>query len=385
MGRIKVTIIWAIPQAIKERSIAMLAEADAANAIYIHTSDRLAYKTCRRKWNWNSKIRHNYRAIQRAMPLDFGTAIHAGLEVYYDAETWNSTFDQRCTVEVLSVLRFQQSMQETRDSYLVKTKQEGLSEEELDDWNYHFVLGQMMLKNYFSWAIKTNQDDFTVLATELDFVVYLFHDKISGRPVYYRGRIDFLVQDKAGNCWIGDHKTAASFSDSLSRLEFDEQLGSYNWAILEAYGLPVVGNLYNELWKQVPIPPEPMTRRYQGKLLSTAKDNAVTYDMMVEAINKYGEDINLYSDYLNWLKAEGPQFFRRTQFHRNKAELDDIERRIRVEAMEMATISEESCYPNPSRFENGHCKWCAFRTPCLAINDGSDVDWILQNNYTIGE
>jgi PD-(D/E)XK nuclease superfamily len=357
---------------------AEVSAAKSANAIFIHTSDRLSYKKCRRRWNWVSKIRHNLRPIQRAMALEFGTAIHAAQEVFYNPETWFLRGTPQWEVVEQAALRaFRQSMIELKEAYLRKTKQEALYDEAKEEWETHFELGQKMLIHYFKWS--EGRDNFTPVATELDFVVYLFD--YEGRPVYYRGRIDLLAMDDDGNYWIWDHKTLARWMD-IDHLDFDEQLGSYNWAVSKMLGIHVVGNIYNELWKAVPSFPRLLDKKSKGRALSTAKDQPTTYEAMLAAIDAFGENKALYEDYLSWLRAEGPQFFRRTQFHRNKAELEDIHQRIMVEAREMVSIPESDCYPNPDRFK---CAWCAFRTPCLAYNDGSDVNWFLKMNYTVGE
>ncbi|KKK82723.1 hypothetical protein LCGC14_2800550, partial [marine sediment metagenome] len=49
----------------------------------IRTSDRINFKRCRRKWAWQSHLRHNLEGIYRPEPLWTGTGVHYALEDYH--------------------------------------------------------------------------------------------------------------------------------------------------------------------------------------------------------------------------------------------------------------------------------------------------------------
>jgi hypothetical protein len=49
----------------------------------IRTSDRLSFKRCRRKWGWQSHLRHNLGPHQKASPLWLGSGIHFALEDFH--------------------------------------------------------------------------------------------------------------------------------------------------------------------------------------------------------------------------------------------------------------------------------------------------------------
>ena len=54
--------------------------------LIVRTSDRGTFRRCRELWNFTSKIRENWEYVPGVEALDFGTAIHAALEVYYDPD-----------------------------------------------------------------------------------------------------------------------------------------------------------------------------------------------------------------------------------------------------------------------------------------------------------
>ena len=79
------------------------------------------------------------------------------------------------------------------------------------------------------------------------------------------------------------------------------------------------------------------------------------------------------------MKLQGNKFYRRTQVHRNVHELQDQGARIFYEVQEMLN-PDTVPYPNPSKL---NCSWCSFRQPCLAMNDGSDYEFLLEEDYRI--
>ena len=55
----------------------------ASEVIPIHTSDRSAFKFCRRRWDWSSPMRRNLVPKTVQFPLWFGTGFHYALEMHY--------------------------------------------------------------------------------------------------------------------------------------------------------------------------------------------------------------------------------------------------------------------------------------------------------------
>lgn len=358
----------------------------------IRTSDRGQFKGCRRAWDWGSKIRRNLDFRKPPSYLEFGTAIHRGLEVYYDPETWNKLpFD---IIEAAAVTEYVKSYKQARQDYLTFTNRETLDEVAQDEWEAQLELGKKMLRNYFDWA--KNHDRFTPRFVEVEFEVPIpvppglllpvdFENRdgylwFRGRPVVYQGRIDLLLEDEYGRYWVDDHKTTAQMrEDTLTFLELDEQTGSYCWAIQEMMGVKVAGALYNELYKGVPEPP-PMNKTVRlGRMYSISKSQDTSYEVYKATVSEGDPGAyaaGLYDEMLDYLKAEGNKYFRRTPVHRSPTELKNLGYTICLEAIDM--LNDPFIYPNPTKFRCGNC---VFRGPCLAQNDGSDYEWMLKEMY----
>lgn len=365
----------------------------------IRTSDRMQFKECRRAWDFGSKIRQNLSLAKAPIYLDFGTAIHAALQVYYDPARW---LEDRHVVQAEAIIAFHFSMNEQRDAYLKHVGKDHLDGDMLEEYVRHMEMGRGMLHNYFAWA--PNNDRFHPVYAEIEFEVpvpcqlefvwqlpegfksidghlyKLAPNAVDWWPVVYQGRIDLIVEDEYGELWIWDHKTAGQMrEDVIMHLEMDEQTGSYCWAIQEQLGVKIAGVLYNELYKGVPEPPKMNKVQRKGCWYSVSRSQDTSYEVYLKTVateDKAAFEQGLYDDILRFLKAEGNKYFRRTQAHRSQTELQNLGRNICAEAIDM--LGDPLIYPNHSRFR---CHRCWFRSPCLALNDGSDVKWILKENY----
>lgn len=341
----------------------------SAKVIPIHTSDRITFKRCRRRWDLSSRIRQNLKPKAPARALEFGTAIHAALEVYYDPMMWDA---DREIVQLATLAAFWAVNKEQKAA-----RGENISEEDKIDFKERLELGNGMLQNYFLWA--PSRDKFRPIAVEQKFEVPIFDPPIEGwwyEPVY-RGRLDLLVEDEWGGYWIVDHKTTARMEDRELYLEIDEQCGSYAWALQVQLGIKVQGVIYNELYKGFPQPPAMNATVRQGRRFSVNKMQDTSYELYLQTITEANEPLHLYEDVLNFFKNEGRQYFRRTQVHRSQEELQRLGKQIQDETLDMLSPNLR-IYPNPDKFS---CKWCDYRLPCLAMNDGSDLEWIIKENY----
>lgn len=347
----------------------------------IRTSDRIAWKKCRRAHWFGSIMHRNLVPLRGSKPLEFGTDWHEAMAVLYDPDTWHLVKNPKTRSTILETVRqtFIQANKEHQAKYA--DDHGGYPLEVEEDFKEREELGIGMLNAYFAWHLGV--DDFTPVRVEVDFDVPIitpsgeeFICSCHGWPVVYQGRLDGIVQDKFGWYWVLEHKTAGQLGPT-EHLMLDEQTGSYAWAVKQMLGLRVQGVIYNEAVKKVPHKPLELKRRTQGRLFSVNKQQDTTYEIAVEAIAKAGEDLELYDDFLSYLKLQGNKFFRRTQVHRNEHELNDQGLRIYHEACEMLDPNTVP-YPNPSRF---NCMMCAFRAPCIAMNDGSDYEFLLSEDY----
>jgi RecB family exonuclease len=312
------------------------------------------FKRCRVLWDFGSKIRQNYEPIQRIEALDFGTAMHKALEAYYQPTTWGN-----------------QGLMEhnARQTFLNACKEVGMrvklgALEFEERWEELRTLGLGMLDFYFAYA--PNQDSFTPKFVEVEFEV-----PIPGlQDTVYQGRIDLIVEDEYGY-WLIDHKTTAQLAQT-EWLALDDQCSSYAWAIKMKLGLEVRGVIYNELRKKAPSKP----RVLRDGTLSVAKNQDTTYETYLQAIREGGYSEKAYQPMLDYLKMNARQFVRRTKVIFRPETLQVVERRIRMEALEM--LDNPLIYPTPSRM---NCNGCSFFAPCLALHEGRDPDTILDENY----
>lgn len=132
-------------------------------------------------------------------PLTRGTWVHALLEERANGRDW-----------------------EAKHQELLKAAQEDQFEEEVED------LAAECWRIMASYDHVYRNDTLTPVQAELTVERPMFKGK-----VLYRGRIDLIVQDEAGDVWLVDHKTHATLPDWRYR-ELAFQHYSYLWAVQRA-------------------------------------------------------------------------------------------------------------------------------------------------------
>jgi hypothetical protein len=334
------------------------------------------------------------KPIEAPRPLEFGQASHAGFAAFYQPATWEMTLDDRRPLMVAAaVAAFKQSMISTKARFLELTGADALEDKAQEEFLEDMDLGPGMLMHYFDYVQRHNLDRFRPITVEASFevdiftpaeIAYYFPELLAAHPegvrIVYRGRLDALVEDEWGEYWIVDWKTTARMRDNMAFLEVDEQLPSYNWAMEHILGIKIAGNMYAEIYKAYPqLLPENKVVRL-GRRFSVNKQNPTSHDIVVAQLTAEGEPLELYEDYLNFLLAEGITYVRRTPMHRNRHELREMGERIKMEVREQLN-PDLLIYPSPSPFK---CDGCPVRPVCIGMNDGSDVQYIL-NTYTTKE
>ena len=389
----------------------------------IHTSERKSFQGCRRRWDW--LFRQNYYPKVTAKYFEFGTAFHAGMEKYYDPKTWKL---DRKVIANLAILEFVHVCEEQKKDMIKLTQSMYLDYDVEEDYAERVELGKGMLNYFFDkvapkedhgWKpvkveiafmlpipnpetgeavmfckckgckerwythlTKTeNPDAQKIISTEGNMVEHCdYWGEWQGLPVVYAGRIDMLIQDERGHYWIVDWKTAAQIrEDDDSFLYLDDQVGSYVWA-LRRLGLDVKGFIYHQQRKAFPQPPTRNAHRRLGRLFSVNQNQATNYDeylATVSAEDKEAYEEGKYDEFLEFLKNEGITFYARHQIHKTHYEVDEIERNIGYEALDMLDPGLR-VYPSSGRFS---CGSCAFRQPCLGKNAGEDYLYTLNTMF----
>lgn len=313
------------------------------------------FRRCRRAWDLGARERRNYEPIELAQVFDFGEAIHDALDVYYFPGMWEWN---RAIVRPLAVAGFEKSMRRQRAAY---GQTRDLSAAQISDFDQHLELGTGVLERYFDWALEVDRFTPIQVAAQFDISVPDPANPDSGlitpdqRPIQYRVKIDLAVIDEHELYWLVEHRviTDPAWPD-LDQLRLDEQALTRSWAWQLGFLAKLEGTIHNELRAVMPDP-------------------ARSSDVAIRAIPGPGGIITQRST----------ESFRRTHIPRTELEIEGRGVAVARETQEMTDPSLR-IYPNPS-WEN--CSTCAYRSPCLAINQGLDEQPILQASYQrrIGE
>lgn len=366
-------------------------------AYVIRSSDRESFKRCRRAWDLSARERQNYEPVKPAQAFDFGRAIRDALAVYYFPGMWEWN---RAIVLPLALEGFLKSMRAQKETYIA---QHALTDEEEQSWNAHLALGKDMLGRYFRWAPAV--DRFSPIQVGSDFEVNIPDPLQPGRdlaasestpilPIRYRGQIDLLAVDEYNAYWIIDHRIAGERWEDIDYLLLDDRGVSYCWALENFFlGMKIAGVIYNELRKDVP----PAVNSGQNNSVEPPESSSIgshrlrtSADAALPSENGQGAEqekspvqqhrrIHMQSvrEPDPFIKRQGNEFFRRTQVPRSRTELENFGSRLALEALDM-TDPEVRLYPNPSK---EICSNCAYRPPCIAMNEGSDSKIVLETSY----
>jgi hypothetical protein len=273
-----------------------------------------------------------------------------------------------------------------------------IDDPDVEPFEEHRELGINMLKYYRDYAEE--HDNFSVIMAEHTFSVPVWdstyndvlvrHDPRDGvtKPVHIRGTQDAIIQDnETGRFGILEHKSAIRIDeDYFRKLDKDEQCTTYMYAAeqeaaiheLEYDKIDFV--LYNAIRKAFPSPPTEV----RGGVFSVDRNKeSTTPEMLQKFIDDNGiqmivdEDPKLqaYVEYVNTVGHE--QFIKRDMVRRNRAEIRSCGKRIYMEAMDM--LDDPRIYPNPTG--DYMCLNCPFRAPCIAVDDGSDWQMMLDDMF----
>lgn len=386
------------------------------DVIPIHASDVAAFKRCRRYWDWSSPTRTNLRRRVDIngvnMPLWFGSGVHYALEMYYNpvlsrdpVEAFQTWYEYQWNGGIVTedwLERLYDLNPEPLPDGLWRVK--GLSEIHPDpikeEFEAHYELGVGMMTFYKEYATKN--DNFVVVSAESKFSVPLGFEAIDGREespnygksieVHARGTRDGIIYNPDTDRYgFMDHKTAADIGDDyFTKLEMDEQIGTYFWASqheAELHDLPykrIDRAVYNVLRKGYPKSPTILKDGFSPSI--DRKNESTTAELFAAHIDKMGirqmyDNSEKWQSYYNWLVQIGDtNFIQRKEVMRNKAQIDATAHHYRMVAKEMLSPHLQ-IYPTPSG--NWLCNKCQFRAPCLAADDGSDYVSMLSDGYEL--
>lgn len=370
----------------------------------IHSSERRAFRGCRRRWDWSFRL--HYNPPTPAKPLEVGIAFHKAMEQVYAPETWSTTDDQYKATQAIRV--YTETCQQQRENFLQATGQtkKNFADVHGDDYHERIELGRGMILHYMKEIHPKADFWFTPVAVEIPFSVPLSYpdtrksgDRVgqtmscdnsplcgqahpNPAPITLNGRVDALLEDNInGGYFVADWKSAAQLITNGEFLQLDDQITSYCAALQVILNLDVRGFLYAEFKKAFPQPPKPLTRIHGGKKFSTNK-NQDTNHTIARAVfsteDPYAFEQGLYDEYLALLQGpEAPRYHQRFPILQNDAKLKNVLTNVAMEAMDI-TDPDLLVYPAPSKM---NCSGCAFKAPCLGKFNDDDYLYTLESLY----
>lgn len=329
----------------------------------VSTSDRQVFKRCRRKWDLANRNRQSLVPIVgvTSAPLWQGTGHHFALEDYHG---YNLFGDPREAFKAYVRAHKRSELPEGADEVI--ELELGMLTHYVERW-----LPQHGDPHQTLWIDERPQVEVNV-RIPLDIPPPPGYDSVEYSTTY-----DRVVIDEYGRYLIEDYKTTAKQYEA-GRLEQDPQVSAYLWSGKLVYGPKLEGAIWLEFLKAVPDPPEVL----KNGELSQNKNQHTTASMYRETlIHYYGEVPSKYVGFLNYLAsqetAEGDKFIKRETIYRNETFAHNVEREIFAEIYDMLD-PDIQLYPNPTR----DCLWdCNYRAVSLAMDDGSDYEYMLATEF----
>lgn len=297
--------------------------------VFISNSEIQTYKKCPRRWMLGTYLGLDTKKERFTGPLVLGNRVHNALEAHYKNP------DISPVDEYNRLLRI--------DTRKFLASPDASFEEVVDDFNSEAELGRLMLEGYVQWVEEENVD----AAIEIVGVEeILMHHLVDFDPrVWIIGKTDLKVLwafDKTVRLF--DHKTAAAsgFGDYKKYAYFSEQLMHYT--LLEQWAgdpdIKVRGGTYNVLKK--------VKRSAKAK----------------------------------------PPFYDRIHVNFSKKTLESFKLRLFAAVRDIMRTRDALDNGEDHRFAapaNQNMDWtcgtCPFFSVCNMLDDGSDAEQFLEDNY----
>lgn len=355
---------------------------DGRRAIIIRTSDRIAFKKCRRSWSWSSHLKRNLGPAYLPGPLWFGSAVHYALEDFHGYKHFKTAED---AFRAYCIATSKQHLRDLPDdapelfkmgSAMMDYYENGwLSERKADKtyWELDPHTGQEIPQVEVNFEIPVPLEDHPILAH--------YAAEHGADCVLYRGTIDRISIDEYGRLLVVEYKTA-KIAEHM-HYQTDPQVSTYMFAAQHMYpDKEIAGVVYHQFIKKVPELP-----RIIGKgVVSTASNlttSAILYRRQLEAL--YGStglapepNRKFLIDLMAKEDDNNDKYIQRTYIERNTTQTTNEAQKILLELEDMLN-PDLALYPNPTR----DCsRMCSFLAPCVSFDDGSDWEGPLAARFS---
>lgn len=189
------------------------------------------------------------------------------------------------------------------------------------------------------------------------------------------GYMDKVIEVPNEGIWLIDNKfTTMNLEKKLEKLELNEQIDYYSWALSKMFpNKTVMGAIWNGIRLDLPTVPQPIK---SGKRLSKRKMRT-DYETYMKAIKDNGFDPDDYQEQLLKLENQDNPFFRTEWCDRNEVELKNIEKELIKVSME---IEKTTNYIRSRAM--GRCSWdCPYQNVCLVEKKGGDVKGVIEEGF----
>lgn len=345
----------------------------------VSSSDRAAFKRCRRQWDFTAATRRSLRPVRAPAP-DLDRAMRDALAVYYFPGMWD--WDSAIVLPLVA---------KGLDNAVARQRAEhdGAVPSSADEtvWEALREQGRALLDRYVDWAPTVDRFSPIRVATDFDALVADPAEPECGLvgphgpAIHYIGRIDLLAIDEHDRYWIVRHRVSDRPFPRTEQLLLDEEEVAACWAWERFYeGMEVAGTIYNELSTSDPRAgsprrpvPRPLVDHPRGGIPQNEPSGGGRGVSSLRRTYVKGREEESV-DRVRQTQGDG---FRRTIIRRSRREVGEAGGRIADEAIDMVR-EDIRPYPNPVA---EHCAECAFVTPCLTANEGCDVESILSQHY----
>ena len=324
----------------------------------LRTSDRMAFKRCRRLWGWISHLRQGRQLREQADYLWFGSGIHYALEDYHGLNLYGHPANAFY-------------------AYVLASKAVGMLP---GTWMEHQVMG-MCLMSYYADQWLSYRDPLHTLEVdgipqvEVNGHIDLGVKTADGRDILYGFTIDRMIEDEHGRLWVGEWKTAKQLR--IYHFDVDEQCTAYCWAAWRLYQRPVAGVVYHQFVKRIPQLPKVLATGRVSTDIRQATSASLYAKMLTDM---YGSietapqaNIGCYNQLVAGEDEDKDKFIVRHRIERNQRQIEAFEEKVYME-LEDITNPSLPLYPNATK----DCDYmCAMQAACVAMDDGSAWEEIL--------
>lgn len=237
---------------------------DGRKAIVIRTSDRIAFKQCRRKWGWSSHLKRNLGSKYLATPLWFGSGIHYALEDYHGynyfgkpARAWmayaiatSKTYERDLPDDAQEYYDLGVKMMDYYVDHWLRFRRRSetywcppspTGDPKVDAGGYGPTLpnGEPNPDFHESWMPQVEVDFEIEIPLDEHPTLHTYAEANGADCILYRGTIDRVGIDPNGYLWVVEYKTAKRVENY--HYQTDPQITTYAWAASYIYGRPVAG------------------------------------------------------------------------------------------------------------------------------------------------